>query len=91
MIYKKNYFIIIEEKVINKVFIQVEILLYFLGIFNILPKEKIKKHNYYKYKVEAKKLHETGEKLKEIESYKKCIKENGKNLNAYFNLIDSYI
>ena len=91
MIYKKNYFIIIEEKIIKKVFIQVEILLYFLGIFNILPKEKIKKHNYYKYKVEAKKLHETGEKLKEIEAYKKCINENGKNLNAYFNLIDSYI
>ena len=65
--------------------------LYLFKTFTSSSKPKIKKNKYYKYKVEAKKLHESGEKLKEIESYKKCIKENKENPDAYFDLIRAYI
>ena len=49
------------------------------------------KNNYYKYKIEARKYFEDGEKYKSLEYVHKCIKEDPDNINGYFFIINLLI
>ena len=82
----------------NKYMFKKAILVTFLLLISVTiylivkpPKNKVKKNNYYKCKIEARKYFRNGEKYKAIGKGYECIKENPDNVNGYFFVVKTLI